>query len=131
MSDHMKIDWTVVDLRARIATLEAQLAEWVDASIAAAAEYCWQRYKGREPMNLASPAVFTSHEHQKIEEYIRYRLSVLEAAPPAPKVTECATEGCAQTATVRFERGGVGSDYCRDCYMRIQSLTAAQEAGKP
>lgn len=51
----------------------------------------------------------------------------LEAAPPAPKVTECATEGCAQTATVRFERGGVGSDYCHDCYMRIQALTAALE----
>lgn len=58
-------------------------------------------------------------------------LYALEATPPAPKVTECATEGCEQTATVRFERGGVGSDYCHGCYMRIQTLTAAQEAEKP
>lgn len=51
-------------------------------------------------------------------------LSILEATPPAPMVTECATEGCAQAATVRFERGGVGSDYCHDCYMCIQALRA-------
>lgn len=63
-------------------------------------------------------------------DYERRILSALEATQPAPKVTECATEGCEQPATVRFERGGVGSDYCHDCYMRIQSLTAAQEASR-
>lgn len=39
--------------------------------------------------------------------------------------TECATEGCNKPATVHFERGGVGSYYCHDCYMRIQALPAA------
>ena len=41
----------------------------------AAARYCWERYKGRDPLNLTSPAVFTSHEHQKIGEYIDRALS--------------------------------------------------------
>lgn len=42
---------------------------------------------------------------------------------------ECATEGCAHAATVRFERGGVGSEYCHACYMRIQALPAAPQQG--
>lgn len=48
----------------------------------------------------------------------------------APKVTECATVGCSQAATVRFERLGVGSDYCYGCYMRMQAIHAVQEAGQ-
>lgn len=55
--------------------LRAKLAEAVEAEreacIKAASIYCWERYKGREPLNLSSPAVFTSHEWQKIEEAIR------------------------------------------------------------
>jgi hypothetical protein len=39
--------------------------------------------------------------------------------------TECATEGCNKQATVHFERGGIGSYYCHDCYMRIQALPAS------
>lgn len=42
--------------------------------------------------------------------------------------TECATEGCGKTATAYFERGGVGSHYCHDCYMRVQALPAAPTA---
>lgn len=37
----------------------------------------------------------------------------------------CATEGCDHKATIHFERGGIGSYYCHDCYMRIQSLPAS------
>lgn len=43
---------------------------------------------------------------------------------------ECATEGCEHRAFFWFERGGVGSKYCHDCYMRVQALSAAP-AGKP
>lgn len=39
--------------------------------------------------------------------------------------TSCATEGCDRPATVRFERGGVGSYYCCPCYFKVQAL--AQE----
>lgn len=46
----------------------------------AAQDYCWQRYKDREPMNLSSPAVFTSHEWQKIGEAID---AALAQAPEA------------------------------------------------
>lgn len=42
---------------------------------------------------------------------------------------ECASEGCDKPATVHFERGGVGSYYCRECYMRIQAR-ALIDAGK-
>lgn len=37
----------------------------------------------------------------------------------------CATEGCGRRAFFWFERGGIGSYYCHDCYMRIQSLPAS------
>lgn len=37
----------------------------------------------------------------------------------------CATEGCGHKATVHFERGGIGSYYCHDCYVRIQALPAS------
>ena len=39
--------------------------------------------------------------------------------------TECATHGCGKPATAYFERSGVGSHYCHDCYMRVQALPAA------
>lgn len=48
-----------------------------------------------------------------------------------PHITwECASEGCGKPATIRFERGGVGSDYCRACYLRIQAIPAAREASR-
>nr|WP_313022895.1 hypothetical protein [Brucella intermedia] len=56
---------------AQIEVLEAKLAaaeKSKDAMRKAAVDYCWQRYKGRDPMNLKDPAVFTSHEWEKIGE---------------------------------------------------------------
>lgn len=41
---------------------------------------------------------------------------------------ECASEGCGKPATVHFVRGGVGSWYCRDCYMRTQAIPAGRSA---
>ena len=51
-------------------TVQAQIDAAVKAERAAASEYCWQRYQNREPMNLTSPAVFTSHSHQDIVEHM-------------------------------------------------------------
>lgn len=54
---------------------QSKLDEAVRAAVeverAAAAEYCWQKYKRRNPLNLESPAIFTSHEHRKIVEHMR------------------------------------------------------------
>lgn len=35
------------------------------------------------------------------------------------KRDQCATEGCGGRGVITFERGGVGSLYCADCYARI------------
>ena len=43
----------------------------------AAQDYCWERYKGRDPLNLTYPAVFTSHEWQKIGERIDARCAAI------------------------------------------------------
>ncbi len=40
----------------------------------------------------------------------------------APVSNECATEGCANAGTERFEAGGVGSSYCPDCHAKIIAL---------
>ena len=37
-------------------------------------------------------------------------------APATRRPRECATEGCENAGLVRFERGGVESHYCPDCY---------------
>lgn len=42
----------------------------LETAYKSAGTYCWERYKGREPMFLNDPAVFTSHEWQKITEYM-------------------------------------------------------------
>ena len=47
-------------------------------------------------------------------------------AERAGGVRECATEGCENAASVRIERGGVGSDYCGPCYLRVQAIPHAQ-----
>ena len=39
----------------------------------------------------------------------------------------CATEGCANPATVHFERGGIGSWHCQPCYTKIQALAKGHE----
>lgn len=53
-------------------------------------------------------------------------------AEASADVKACATEGCENTADIHFERGGVGSDYCGPCYLKVQaipfSLAAPQEA---
>lgn len=59
--------------------------------------------------------------------------AALEAAlslPAQEGEMECATEGCGRTATVRFERGGVGSHYCYACYLKVQSLSELVEKAK-
>lgn len=43
---------------------------------------------------------------------------------------ECASSGCGKQATVHFERGGGGSYYCRDCYMRTQAIPASPQGGR-
>jgi len=61
------------ELRAGNERLQAEKA----AMRKAATDYCWQRYKGRDPMNLSSPAVFTSHEWQKIGEAMDEAIAAL------------------------------------------------------
>jgi hypothetical protein len=125
-------------MSARIAALEAQLAEGKGrldeiACWSQSQSLLWWQVKAREALSALEATPPAPREPESIR---RARKSIFQdqgyaATPPAQKVMECATEGCEQTATVRFERGGVGSDYCRDCYMRVQALPAAQEAGKP
>lgn len=61
---------------------------------------------------------------------------VLADDPPASGAVEagwqqdCATEGCSNAAGVYFERGGVGSHYCGDCYLRVQAIPAAPTEGR-
>lgn len=66
---------TIAEERARADAAEKEIvlvrAQEREACVAAASNYCWQRYKERSPLNLKTPAVFTSHEHQKIDEYMR------------------------------------------------------------
>lgn len=52
-----------------------------DAAKKAAQDYCWQRYSDRPPLNLRTPAVFTSHEWQKIGEAIDDAIAHLGAKP--------------------------------------------------
>ena len=39
-----------------------------------------------------------------------------------PHGSYCATEGCGNFATVHFIRGGIGSLYCQECYLKVQAL---------
>jgi hypothetical protein len=36
--------------------------------------------------------------------------------------SKCATEGCHNAATVRYESGGIGSPYCAECAAVIQAM---------
>ena len=42
-----------------------------------------------------------------------------------PAAQKCATDRCEKPASVHFIRGGIGSYYCHDCYMHVQSLAAS------
>lgn len=37
-------------------------------------------------------------------------------------MSECATESCGSPAIARFERAGVGSEYCDACMRKIEAL---------
>jgi hypothetical protein len=62
--------------------MKAQIDAAVKAERAAASEYCWQRYQNREPMNLTSPAVFTSHSHQDIVEHMQRAAAIRKGEQP-------------------------------------------------
>lgn len=66
------------ELRAENERLKAEKA----AMRKAATDYCWQRYKGRDPMNLNSPAVYTSHEWQKIGDAMDKAVAALKPSEP-------------------------------------------------
>lgn len=55
------------------------------------------------------------------------RAALAHTGKPTVKPQECATEGCDHSATVYFERGGVGSHYCHNCYMRVQAIQTGGE----
>ena len=57
----------------RVADFQVEVEYYKTAAktaIKEASAYCYSRYKGRDPLGLRHPAVFTSHEYQKIEEAI-------------------------------------------------------------
>jgi hypothetical protein len=49
------------------------------------------------------------------------RVRELEAGQ-SPFGRTCATDGCERPSTVHFVRGGIGSHYCGDCYLKVQSV---------
>ena len=59
-----------------------------------------------------------------------YALAATASAEPVddgfqgfvPHGSYCATEGCGNFATVHFIRGGIGSLYCQECYLKVQAL---------
>ena len=44
------------------------------------------------------------------------------------RLRECASEGCCNSATVHFVRGGIGSHYCYDCYLKVQAVATPPTA---
>lgn len=63
----------ISELEAEVARLREQVRMLEEDKVAmrkAATDYCWMRYKQRREMMLSHPAVFTSHEWQKIGEYM-------------------------------------------------------------
>lgn len=57
------------------------------------------------------------HDTHGMKPFVR-----LGSHPPESRLRECATEDCNRPATVRFERGGIGSEYCHPCYLKGQAL---------
>jgi hypothetical protein len=61
--------------------LERVKVDWLKRALEVqrktAQDYCWVRYSNREPANLRSPAVFTSHEWQKIGEAMDAALEIM------------------------------------------------------
>lgn len=136
---------------ARIAALEAEnerlkeVLEMIDRIALTSAEqataepvaYTTQKYLDavqanrhglmwREPMPYHPDIPLYTHP-SPFEARLREALEDAEAAMRFV-YTSCATEGCDRPATVRFERGGVGSEYCYPCYLKVQAL--AQEDGR-
>lgn len=60
---------------------------------------------------------------------VKSALAALSSMEAGAVKRECATDACGKPATVHFERGGVGSDYCHECYMKVQALPATPEQG--
>lgn len=75
-------------------------------------------------------------QYVTVEDCLTYGKRLLDAhtaAQPAPDAVAeasdlfafvphnavCATDDCGKPASVNFERSGVGSFYCMDCFMRI------------
>lgn len=56
-----------------------------------------------------------------VEGGIRY------APAPVPHLNVCATEGCEEPATERFEAGGVGSIYCAACVAKVAAIASAPQ----
>ncbi|MCO5072051.1 MAG: hypothetical protein M9944_12675 [Rhizobiaceae bacterium] len=53
---------------------------------------------------------------------------ICSAALQAPQEAgECATDGCGNTATGRFESGGVGSHHCPSCLAKIAAYLSTVE----
>lgn len=55
-----------------------------------------------------------------------------ELAPAARRYRGCATMGCTGRGAVFFDRGGVGSWFCGDCYSRLplDGATSAPDASQ-
>ena len=54
------------------------------------------------------------------------------AALQAPQEAgECATDGCGNTATGRFESGGVGSHHCPGCLAKIAAISQIEAQAVP
>lgn len=150
MSDHMKIDWTVVDLRARIAALEAQLAEKeaenerlrkaveeMEYSDGDASFWRHIAKQNAEALSRTGAVKVIDPRHfdilveamaevkatsdglsdQPIADIVQGCIDEIAALEPAEP--ECATEECSNHATNEFIRGGVGSFYCGDCFVKV------------
>jgi hypothetical protein len=63
-------------------------------------------------------------ENQRLKTSLRQPKPQAVAVPDGWRLT-CATEGCGRKASVHFIRGDIGSYYCHDCYLKVQSLPAA------
>jgi len=94
-------------------------------------DYKWEWQPENDCRTYLGPS---SAQQAAQADYERRILSALTAGKPEKAVQsgptrECATEGCGNPAGVYFERGGVGSHYCGECYLKVQALPAAPTAG--
>ena len=65
----------------------------------------------------------------KVEGFVNRLLAECDAlSAENERLRECATEGCCNSATVHFVRGGIGSHYCYDCYLKVQAVATPPTA---